>query len=68
MKTVDLEGGCAELPSLGWRAALADEMPVHFSGISKDDCLLHRHRAPFSRRHLASFIQGGHHPDVQLVS
>jgi hypothetical protein len=31
---MDLEGNSAELPSFGWRAALAEEMLVHFSGIA----------------------------------
>jgi hypothetical protein len=44
---------------LGRRAALGEEMLVHFSGISQDHCLVHRLRALISRRHLASFIQGG---------
>jgi hypothetical protein len=66
MREPDLEG--AELPLFGWRVALAEEMLVHFSGISKDPCLAHRLRAPICRRHLASFIQGGHRPDVQLVN
>jgi hypothetical protein len=32
------------------RAALAEEMLVHFSGISQDHCLVHRLRALISRR------------------
>jgi hypothetical protein len=58
------EGVIAERPSFGRRAALAAEMLVNFNGIAKD----HRLRARFSRRHLASSIQGGHRSDVQLVS
>jgi hypothetical protein len=59
---VNLEGGELSLFGFGWRAALAEEMLVHFSGISKDPCLVHRLRAPIPWRHLASFIQGGHCP------
>jgi hypothetical protein len=58
------EGVTAERPSSGLRAALAAEMLVNFNGIAKDYCLVHRLRAPISRRHVASFIQGGHRPDV----
>jgi len=47
---------------------LPKKMLVNFDRISKDHCLVHRLRAPISRRHLASFIQGGHRPDVPLVS
>lgn len=57
-----------QLPPFCWRAALAEEMLVHFSSISKDPCLARRLRAPISRRHCASFSQGGHRPDIQLVS
>jgi len=32
-------------------------MLVNFNGISKDDRLVHRLRAPICRRHLASFIR-----------
>jgi hypothetical protein len=49
-------------------AALAEEMLVHFSGISQDHCLVHRLRALISRRYPASFIQGGHRSGVQLLS
>ena len=62
------EGVIAERPSFGRRAALAAEMLVNFNGIAKDHRLVHRLRAPVSRKHLASFIQGGHSPDVQLLS
>ena len=62
------KGVAAERPSFGRRAALAAEMLVNFNGVSKDHCLVHRLRAPISRKHLASFIQGGHRPDVQFVS
>ena len=62
------EGVIAERPSFGRRAALAEEMLVNFNGIAKDHRLVHRLRARFSRRHLASSIQGGHRSDVQLVS
>jgi hypothetical protein len=58
----------AERPSFGWRAALGAEMLVNFNGVSKDHCLVHRLRAPVSRKHLASFIEGGHSPDVQFLS
>jgi hypothetical protein len=62
------KGVAAERPSFGRRVALGAEMLVNFNGISKDHCLVHRLRATVSRKHLASFIQGGHRPDVQLVS
>jgi hypothetical protein len=42
-------------------------MLVNFSGISKDHCPVHRLRALISRRHLASFIEGGYRPDVQRI-
>lgn len=54
---MDLED--AELLLFSWRAALAQEMLVHFSRISKDLCLAHRLRAPICRWHCASFSQGG---------
>jgi hypothetical protein len=62
------EGVTTERPSFGGRAALAAELLVNFNGIAKDHCLVHRLRARISRRHLASSIQGGHRPDVQLIS
>jgi hypothetical protein len=46
----------------GWRAALAEEMLVHFSGILKDPCLPHRLRAPIPWRDLASLAQGDYYP------
>jgi hypothetical protein len=61
------EGVIAERPSFGLRAALAAELLVNFNGIAKDHCLIHRFRAFISRRHVASFIQGGHRPDAQLI-
>ena len=62
------EGSSAQRPSLGRRAALAEEVLVHFSSISQDHCLVDRLRALISRRHPASFIQGGHRSGVQLRS
>jgi hypothetical protein len=61
------EGVTLERPSFGLRAALAAEMLVNFNGIAKDHCLVHRFRAPISRRHVASFIQGRHRPNIQLI-
>jgi hypothetical protein len=61
------EGMAAERPSVGQRVALAAELLVNFNGISKDHCPVHRRRARISRRHLTSFIQGGHRPGVQLI-
>jgi hypothetical protein len=40
-RTVDVEGGELSLFGFGWRAALAQEMLVHFGGILKDPCLAH---------------------------
>jgi len=62
-----VECGGAEV-SFDRRAALAAEMLENLSGISKYHCLLHRRRARISRRHIASSIQSGHRPDIQLVS
>jgi hypothetical protein len=43
---VDVEGGELSLSGFDWRAALAEEILVHSSGILKDPCLAHRLRAP----------------------
>jgi hypothetical protein len=59
--TVDVEVGELSLFGFGWRAALAEEMLLHFSGILMDPCLAHRIRAPILWRHLASFTQGGYY-------
>jgi hypothetical protein len=65
---VHVEGGKLSLFGFGWRAALAEEMLVHFSDILKILVLAHRLRAPIPWRHLASFMQGGTTLAVQLVS
>jgi hypothetical protein len=54
-------------PSYVRYAALAAEPFVHFSGISKDDCFVSSLVALVPWRHLASLVQGGHRPGVQIV-
>jgi hypothetical protein len=60
--------GTTDRPSPGGRIAPAEEMLVHFYGVAKDHCLVHRLRTPNSRRHFARCNQGGRRPNVQLVS
>jgi hypothetical protein len=60
--------GTTERPSPGGCIALAEEMPVHFYGVAKNHCLVHRLRTPNSRRHFARYDPGGRRPNVQFVS
>ena len=50
------------------RAALAAEKSVNLRGISKDHRFVNRLGALIARRHLASLVQGGDRPGVQIVS
>jgi hypothetical protein len=60
--------GTTHRPSPSECIVLAEEMLVHFYGVAKDHCLVHRLRTPNSLRHFARCDQGGRRPNVQFVS